>query len=153
MKPQPIIVRGGTAKQRTALRHASHWMRGYLLGNRLAKNVTLNISLSKTLFQDGTVGECDFIDSNIHPRHFTIKIAVKQSVKQLLLTLAHEMVHVKQFAKDEMFDYAQEHLTRWKKRIINLKKTPHAELPWEQEAWNLQGHVFSAYCLSQKNTE
>jgi hypothetical protein len=55
------------------------------------------------------------------------------------------MIHVKQFAKDEMFDYEIEHLTRWKGRVINLNKIPHSELPWELEAWDFQYCVLQAY--------
>lgn len=70
-------------------------------------------------------GLCETIDK----RHFIIDVALYGN---WLSTLAHEMVHVKQFARGEL----DENLTYWKGR--NHGNTDYWDQPWEREARRLQ---------------
>ena len=47
-------------------------------------------------------GYCGWEDSNINPRSFTIELDKKLAGSELIKTIAHEMVHLKQFAKGEL---------------------------------------------------
>ena len=53
-------------------------------------------------------------------------------------TIIHEMVHVKQFARDEMNGYDM----RWKSKIISVE-TDYMDLPWEKEAYKLEEKLIS----------
>ena len=73
----------------------------------------------------GAEGYCEPLDR----RTFIIDVALYGN---WLSTLAHEMVHVKQFAKDEL-DMA---LCYWKGK--DHTKTDYWKQPWEKEARKLQ---------------
>ena len=75
--------------------------------------------------EQSSYGLCEAIDR----RHFIIDVGLYGN---WLSTLAHEMVHVKQFAKDEL-DPA---LTRWKTK--DHSRTEYWDQPWEKEARRLQ---------------
>jgi hypothetical protein len=66
-------------------------------------------------------------------REFELEIAKGLSLKNLVGTICHEMVHVKQYARKELHinDYV------WKKEEID-EKTPYGDLPWEKEAFAME---------------
>lgn len=80
----------------------------------------------KLCVEPGVDGLCEAIDN----RHFIIDVAL---FGNWLSTLAHEMVHVKQFAKGEL-DPA---LSRWKSNKY-CDKIEYWDQPWEKEARRLQ---------------
>jgi hypothetical protein len=51
----------------------------------------------------------------------------------MMETIAHEMVHVKQYSKGELVDLSRSNSTRWQNNIID-KSTNYWDLPWEIEA-------------------
>ncbi len=72
-----------------------------------------------------TEGLCDCIDK----RTFIIDVALYSNWMSIL---AHELVHVKQFARGEL----NPQLTHWKKR--NFSNAEYWDQPWEKEARRLQ---------------
>ena len=81
----------------------------------------------------GTEGLCECIDS----RTFIIDVAM---FANWLSTLAHEMVHVKQFAKGEL-DSA---LTQWKSNKY-CENIDYWDQPWEKEARKLQHKMVEVF--------
>ena len=60
-----------------------------------------------------------------------------------LLTLAHEMTHLKQFARLQLRNYDNGR-TKWKGEVVGRKrerKIGHRRLPWEVEAYRMQGPI------------
>jgi len=53
------------------------------------------------------------------------------------MTLIHEMVHVKQFARNEMDDFPINGRHRWKLKTVPINVT-YYDMPWEREALRLQ---------------
>jgi hypothetical protein len=49
-------------------------------------------------------------------------------------SIAHEMVHLKQYAVGEMRDTDHHNIVRWKKKSIDLTKWQYWDRPWEIEA-------------------
>jgi hypothetical protein len=86
-------------------------------------------------------------------RHFTIEIALntiskrtKVQIKKLreaMECLGHELIHVKQYLNNEMFDYANEDV-RYKGKVFTDWKEGEAYYfsPWEIEAY---GHEIGLY--------
>ena len=73
---------------------------------------------------------CNIIESN---RSFIIDVNKNVSLKDFVSTIIHEMVLVKQFARNEMSAYGM----RWKTRIVS-ENTKYVDLPWEKEAYKLE---------------
>lgn len=64
------------------------------------------------------------------PREFTIEIYKEQNEEELLMTLAHEMIHVKQYAYKEL----NEEMTKWKGKMVCSRSISYDDHPWEIEA-------------------
>ena len=94
--------------------------------SRLKTNIVVRMHNKVHVGELGVEGLCEPIDR----RNFVIDVAL---FGNWLSILAHEMVHVKQFAKDEM-DLG---LSRWKsnKYCDNIE---YWDQPWEKEARRLQ---------------
>ena len=57
------------------------------------------------------------------------------------------MVHVKQWAKDEMYEYMNvAGLVRFKGEKIHLELTDYWDYPWEIEAYGKQLGLFVRFC-------
>ena len=95
--------------------------------NRLKLNIV--VKFHHNLFIDGKKnGSTDGLCEMESPRDFIIDVALYGN---WLATLAHEMVHVKQFARGEL----DSRLERWKGRNCSQE---YWDQPWEVEARRLQ---------------
>lgn len=74
------------------------------------------------------------------PRHFIIEVNRNINESEKLLTIAHEMVHIKQYVKGEL----NEHMSYWRGREIK-KELPYMEQPWEKEAFRLGDKLYGEY--------
>mgnify|MGYP000892994449 CR=1 FL=1 len=78
-----------------------------LLGKRMSRNILLEIKLTKDLKQkEQAYGFCHITDDDLNrPREFLIELdtSMKNSFRQILIWLAHEMVHIKQFVNSLYF--------------------------------------------------
>ena len=118
-----------------------------LLGTRMAKNIYLEIKLTKDLKKkDKAYGYCHIIDHSLsRPREFMIELdaSMKHSLVQLLTWLAHEMVHLKQFVRKVLWDYESGRV-QWKSRAYS-RKVHYENQPWEKEAYRLEGELYEMF--------
>ena len=94
--------------------------------SRLKSVIHIRIHNALTVDRGRSEGLCESIDK----RHFIIDVAL---FGNWLSTLAHEMVHVKQFAKGEL----NSSLSQWKSNKY-CENINYWEQPWEKEARKLQ---------------
>lgn len=87
----------------------------------------------------GAMGYCLEEDNN---RTFELEIDKTQSLRGLLETVAHEMVHVKQYAKRELSPDKHE----WMGKTYNPDEVNYWDLPWEIEAHGREIGLFVRYC-------
>lgn len=67
---------------------------------------------------------------------------------RMLEALAHEMVHLKQYAKGELKDLIRPpKLVRWKTEYFHADKTDYYFAPWEIEAYGLQQGLLFKFML------
>ena len=94
--------------------------------SRLKNNIIVQVHHKVFLNDDGTQAEVESIDS----RNFIVDLCMYSN---WVVNLAHEMVHVKQFARGEL----DSGLTSWKsnKYCANIE---YWHQPWEKEARRLQ---------------
>ena len=96
-------------------------------------HINIGLRFHHKLFVDGTAeGLCESLDK----RNFYIDCCLYGN---WLSTLAHEMVHVKQFAKGELSG----NLSRWKTR--DHSNTEYWDQPWEKEARRLQSKLVAKF--------
>ena len=103
---------------------------------------TLDITV-KLCNPQGAMGYCLETDND---RTFEIELDKTQSMRNLLETLAHEMVHVKQYARREL----NPKVDCWMGKTYNPKKVSYWDLPWEIEAHGRETGLFVRYCEANK---
>lgn len=119
-----------------------------LLSRRLSRNISLNITIVKSLPNED-LGYCDIISFNSQnkPRDFDIIITTKDQTKQeVISTLAHEMVHVKQFALKEL----NETHTVWRGTKLN-SNVDYWDSPWEVEAREWEDILYNIFKAEYPN--
>lgn len=118
---------------------AVNFFSDHLFSPRLSKHIVIELEL-KNYFKDH--GDCEILEYNSQrkARTFKIRLRNKKSHKSLIKTLAHELVHVKQFALGEMSEFHD----RWRDGTDH-KDTSYYDLPWEIEARTMEHILYDKY--------
>jgi phenylpyruvate tautomerase PptA (4-oxalocrotonate tautomerase family) len=125
-----IHVKGSTKDKRALAEKTVAWSIKKLGLNRMS-SLSIDVVLRK--MKKDEYGYCNIIESN---RSFIIDINKNISLKDFVSTIIHEMVHVKQFARNEMSAYGM----RWKTKTVS-ENTKYVDLPWEKEAYKLEAKL------------
>ena len=126
-----VAVEGGNTTQREICEKVVH----YMIGKLMPRMRTLDIEVQLKNLTGDAVGFCMMEENN---RMFTIEADKKMGIKDLVTTICHEMIHVKQYARKEMDDWSGTGVARWKTKTFNAENTNYYKLPWEKEAYRLQ---------------
>ena len=129
-----ITVTGGKPYQRKRVKS----MAEFCIKTLMPKMRTLDIHV-KLCKLDNALGYCLETDDK---RTFEIEIHKTQSLRKLLETVAHEMVHAKQFARRELHPSTD----TWYGKTYNPKKVSYWDLPWEIEAHGREVGLFVRWC-------
>lgn len=96
----------------------------------------ITVKFKKGLFKKHSeYGNCIWVDQHCRPEEFEIEMDPDQPIQLLLNTLAHELVHVKQWAKGEYYQLQRErHVYKFCGKRFDTKKVDYWDTPWEIEA-------------------
>lgn len=141
-----ITVTNTTEKNKKILAEAATFFANILMDPRMVRNITLDIEVIKNLDVEG---ECIDEDGVKNPRWFTINLRDygSRAIITMIKTLAHEMVHVKQHAKNELRGGIMiptrgglKMTSKWMDKIWKPKgKEDHYyDSPWELEAYGME---------------
>ena len=133
-----IRITGGTKNQKKYARS----MVKFCIKTLMPRMKTLDITVKLTS-PDGAYGYCLELDDN---RSFEIEVDRRLRLRTLLETVAHEMVHVKQYARRELHPV---HDT-WCGKTYNPKKVSYWDLPWEIEAHGREVGLFVRWAEQEK---
>ena len=133
----------------TLLEKSTEYYAKKMMRSDLCRNIELEIIVTKDLAKKEGVkqiyGYCHITDDRMsRPREFEIELDAKKRVTKMLLTLAHEMTHLKQFARLQLRNY-DNGSTKWKGETVGRKrekKIGHRQLPWEVEAYKKEKELF-----------
>ena len=125
-----ITVIGGKPNQRKYVESIAY----FCIKTLMPRMRTLNVTIKLKSLNDA-MGYCLETDDK---RTFEIEVDRKLTLRKLLETVAHEMVHVKQYARRELHPV---HST-WCGKTVNPKKTSYWDLPWEIEAHGREAGLF-----------
>ena len=107
---------------------------------RLGMNTIVDVRVKKN---NGADGWCEVEDDDRRPREFLILLEKSLDELSLLYTLAHEMVHVWQFATGRLKHMAD---GGWKYQGKKYSSdTPYIERPWEGEAYEKEQELVSLW--------
>lgn len=126
------------------LRYAVQFLSYRLMGQRLSNNITItveNLEYNKRLW--GFAWPVHIKKRTNRPRKFGIILFQSRQRAKTISNLAHELVHVKQYATGEFYCYHTGKY-KWQNSIIenDLKTVEdrilYREFPWEKEARELE---------------
>ena len=150
-----LEINGSTKNVRKLVEIAAWNYAERLMGKRLMKTLFIKIDLHRTLLsKDGMEGSCiwdEWDDLKKTPRDFHIELDSTINIRDILINLAHEMVHVKQWVKGEMYEYANPNEVRWMKTKYDMSDMDYYDYPWEIDAFGRQLGLFVRMCEETGN--
>lgn len=142
-----IVVTGSGKRIRERVKDLAHFAANKLIPR--VKNVTVTINLIPyILLKENVHGDCSYdLDFKTNPRDFVIRVDSRMSLRDICIVTAHEMVHVKQFVKGELYDSKSAfNKTRWHGEWLNRDKLDYWDHPWEIEAHGREIGIFIQWC-------
>ena len=98
---------------------------------QMRRNIGIRIIFRRTMKDAYGFAEIDSYNVRGNPRDFIIEVNATLDNEEKLHTIAHEMVHVKQYVYGEL----NEDMTEWRGKEVDSDVITYAEQPWEIEAW------------------
>jgi hypothetical protein len=127
-----VAVYGSTKEKREIVEKAVAWC----IRELMPRMQTLEVFVHLKDLKGKAYGYCMEQDTN---REFEIEVDKKLSLYDLVSTVCHEMVHVKQYARRELRQDKHGN-TLWKKSG-SFNTTAYEDCPWEKEAFRLEGEL------------
>ena len=131
------IRQKGTNINKHLVRYAIHWYAHMLMNSQLCKTLEVRL-VHKEPDDIELLAEIDCLDDigSATFRRFSISINPTLSYHIYLSALAHEMVHVKQYASGELRGSLRwPHLTKWKNEYIEESAKDYYDYPWKIDAY------------------
>ena len=129
-----VLVNGGTKKQRALIEDIAWWF----CDKYFSKFKYYNIEFDLTKIEGNVQGWCMDIDKNAS--HIEIDKRLKGD--DFITTIFHEMVHVKQYVRKELFSECNFYADR----------DEYLKLPWEIEAYKLQEVLLTKWNRHKKTS-
>jgi hypothetical protein len=129
-----IDIEGGTKTQKNIAEEAVRFYIKKLMPRKRSLIIDLKI---RNLLKDDLAGLCERVDKN----YFILETHHRGNLYEFLSYLAHEVIHLKQYATGELN-------TSGKKELWNGEDhtdTPYRKQPWEVEAWSNQHALAKDY--------
>ena len=143
---------GFNRREQAELTEAVEFFAAQLMDPRMVRNLTLDIERNKN---SDVQGECVCEEDCKNPRWFTITLRGNADDEDMVKTLAHEMVHVKQYAKNELSKVMTAArggkgiriASKWQGEIWDPKKKEDAywDCPWEIEAYGREVGLYQRW--------
>lgn len=131
-------------------RYALKFYGNILLGPRLSNNIILHVEF-RDLNLGGQITPIDYDERSNNHREFLMGIHKKMTHYDTLRCMAHEMAHVRQFAKGE-FTCVHTNIMRWKGMKYKLTQKTYPLVPWEKDARASEGWLlwfYAQHCLKK----
>lgn len=154
-----ISVEGFSKKRKAEIAEAVEFFARQLMHGKMVNNLTIDVEKYRNL---DVMGECINEDDTRNPRWFTINLRDAKDDEDIIKTIAHEMVHIKQYAKNEMKTQMRvtrgggfQRATVWHGDVWhpNSKEDYYWDCPWEIEAYGREVglyHKWVQHCNKQR---
>ena len=127
------------------LEKAAHFFAENLFSPQLSPRIYIIIKFDKSLEDHGSCEIYDY-ETSKKPREFQININPIIGAPALFRTLAHEMVHVKQFAYQQL----SATLDVWHNEEVDSDNLDYWFHPWEIEAHGLEAGLIAKFSIKEK---
>jgi hypothetical protein len=126
-------------------RSVNFYAENLIPSKRLRDNIYLTVKFNPklTVWAFASIEE---YNSSKKAREFLIEIHPWIGAAEILKTLAHEMVHIKQFVHGE----TNETLSKWKGISIDSDAIDYYQHPWELEAYSLETGLWTKFAIKEE---
>jgi hypothetical protein len=121
------------AKSKEELERACYFFATQLLTDEEIDQLNIEIALKKKL-DSSALGYCESLDEGTNQRNFRIELQ-RGLTSEVLSSLAHEMVHLKQYVRNELQESDNYHKSQWHGTLIADRDEDYYDHPWEIEAY------------------
>ncbi len=130
-----IRIRGDASKRfQRIVKEACEFALGHFFDREALRKISIRVVLRPDLLKTtGFRGFCLF-PNNTSARNFTIHLHSSVIHPIMLLSLFHELVHIKQFIQADLTYSSSTDKYRWAGKWANFNKCHYYDLPWEIEA-------------------
>jgi len=144
-----ITVKGGNKNQKKYVESIVH----FCINKFMPRMQNLDITVRLKDLKGKAYGYCLAIDDDDtrpdRPRTFEIEVHSKMRLRKLLETVAHEMVHVKQYAKSELYQGQRINKHRWQGKWMR-NSLNYWDQPWEIEAHGRESGLFVQWAEKER---
>lgn len=145
-----ISVTGNTRHNKKMIKKALIFFVNALIKKKIRKKLDIKIQLvSKPLesYKGNTivVGLCKPLTYAATPRKFAIRLNKHEKFAHILQTLAHEVVHVKQYASGKLRPVDWTFMTDIYKWNGKVRDIPYFTSPWEIEARKMEKILYRKF--------
>jgi hypothetical protein len=123
---------------------AKFYAKELIPNSRIRNNCFTEIRFSTKIDDYGLASIVDY-NTQKQPRNFLIEIHPYIGSRRILETLAHEMVHIKQYIENETNDQ----LTRWRGKRVDPDKIDYWVQPWEIDAYGRETGLLTKFAISE----
>lgn len=140
-----------TASEKKIIKLAADFFANILMSSRIVDNLIISINVVNSLDKKqkilGFAGPKEFADERF-PREFDIDLERQKSLKSIVKCLAHEMTHVKQYAKGELKFHSRNDLVTFQRQTYT--DDDYWLSPWEIEAYGYETCLFQKFYPTYK---
>lgn len=126
------------------VQRASQFYAEQLFHKQLLRHIVVTIKFNKHLDAFGYTS-VEKRNSKGKAREFLIELHPYITGKEILKTLAHEFVHVKQYVYEEL----NEEQTQWQGKPFDSDAVDYYELPWEIEAYGREAGIWNNFAKKE----
>ena len=126
------------------VQRASQFYAEQLFPKQLLRHIVVSIKFNKHLDAFGYTG-VEKRNSKGKAREFLIELHPYITGKEILKTLAHEFVHVKQYVYEEL----NEEQMQWQGQSFDSDAVDYFELPWEIEAYGREAGLWNNFAKKE----
>jgi hypothetical protein len=125
------------------LEAAQFFSQELITNTRIRNNCQITIKFTSKIKEYGYASIKSF-NSRKMPRKFLIELHSGIGARRIFETLAHEMVHIKQYIMNETNDS----LTVWRGKSINSEKVDYWDHPWEIDAFGREPGLLYKFAVN-----
>lgn len=145
-----LKIKGGDERHRYHCRQFIRFFNKRFFTKEVVKdlNIQIDIKRCKKLLYTQDAASVEWVDNPRSPKKFALMINLEKgmSLERFITCVAHEMVHVKQYIKNELIDLAS---TDFELSVYKNKRyrtsMPYYEQPWEIEAYGRERGLMVGY--------
>jgi hypothetical protein len=144
-----INITGGKEYQRKRVRSVIEYCQKMLMPKM--NELEINVKIRKFSPDEDAYGYCLALDGPRpdRPREFELEIHSGMKLRTMLETVCHEMVHVKQYARGELYESERQSKHRWQGKWID-RDPDYWDRPWEIEAHGREIGLFVRWAQENK---